>query len=116
MAERKNTEFDRPGGYATPRGATQIQRESAAEMPAADIRLLGDEVAPHVPAKTLTMVRSPGFGSITSDKRPIQARFHCGSSIHCLNLPLLMSRRLILQQARSQTFSRPPTACKLTVS
>ena len=32
------------------------------------------------------------------------------------NLPLLISRRLILQQARSQTLSRPPTACKLTVS
>ena len=32
------------------------------------------------------------------------------------NLPLLISRRLILQQARSQTLSRPPTACKLMVS
>ena len=63
------------------------------------------------------MVRSPGFGSITSDKRPIQARFHCGSSIHCFNLPLTMSRRLILQQARSQTLnSRSPTACKFMVS
>ena len=49
------------------------------------------------------MVRSSGFGSITSDKRPIQARFHCGFSIHYLNLPLTISRRLILQQARSQT-------------
>jgi hypothetical protein len=62
------------------------------------------------------MVRSSGFGSITSDKRPIQARFHCGSSIHYLNLPLTISRRLILQQARSQTLSRPPTACKFMVS
>ena len=49
------------------------------------------------------MVRSSGFGSITSDKRPIQARFHYGSGILCLNLPLPISRRLILQQARSQT-------------
>ena len=32
------------------------------------------------------------------------------------NLPLLISRRLILQQARSQTLSSPPTACKLIVS
>ena len=64
----------------------------------------------------LTMVRSSGFGSITSDKRPIQARFHYGFSIHYLNLPLTISRRLILQQARSQTFSRPPTACKFMVS
>ena len=50
------------------------------------------------------MVRSSGFGSITSDTRPIQARFHYGFDILCLNLPLLISRRLILQQARSQTF------------
>ena len=50
------------------------------------------------------MVRSSGFGSITSDKRLIQARFHCGFSIHYFNLPLTISRRLILQQARSQTF------------
>ena len=50
------------------------------------------------------MVRSSGFGSINSDKRPIQARFHCGFGILYLNLPLPISRRLILQQARSQTF------------
>ena len=62
------------------------------------------------------MVRSSGFGSITSDKRPIQTRFHYGSSSLCLNLPLTISRRLILQQERSQTLSRPPTACKYMVS
>ena len=62
------------------------------------------------------MVRSSGFGSINSDKRPIQTRFRYGSNILCLNLPLPISRRLILQQARSQTLSRPPTACKLMVS
>ena len=50
------------------------------------------------------MVRSSGFGSINSDKRLLQARFHYGYSILCLNLPLPISRRLILQQARSQTF------------
>ncbi len=50
------------------------------------------------------MVRSSGFGSITRDKRPIQARFHYGFSILCFNLPLPISRRLILQQERSQTF------------
>ena len=32
------------------------------------------------------------------------------------NLPLLISRRLILQQARSQALKYPPTACKHTVS
>ena len=70
----------------------------------------------YYPSFNLAMVRSSGFGSITSDKRPIQARFHCGSGILYLNLPLTISRRLILQQARSQTFSRSPTACKLMVS
>ena len=49
------------------------------------------------------MDRSPGFGSVISDKRPIQARFHYGSGMTYLNLPLTTSRRLILQQARSQT-------------
>ena len=62
------------------------------------------------------MVRSSGFGSINNDKRPIQTRFRYGSSIHYLNQPLTISRRLILQQERSQTLSRPPTACKLMVS
>ena len=47
MAESKNTEFDRPGGYATPRGAMQIQAQAAHAMRVADIRLLGDTVSPH---------------------------------------------------------------------
>jgi hypothetical protein len=62
------------------------------------------------------MVRSSGFGSTNSDKRSIQARFHYGSDIFYLNLPLPVSRRLILQQARSQTISRSSTACGLTIS
>ena len=62
------------------------------------------------------MVRSSGFGSITRDKRPIQARFHYGSNIHCLNLPLPISRRLILQQARSQTFNNFIVVLLLLVS
>src|SRR6478736_6829059 len=49
------------------------------------------------------MDRSLGFGSVISDKRPIKARFHCGSSMTYFNLPLTTSRRLILQQARRQT-------------
>ena len=65
---------------------------------------------------TLVMVRSFGFGSINSDERSIKARFHYGSNIKYFNLPLHISRRLILQHARSQTLSRFPTACKLTVS
>ena len=48
--------------------------------------------------------------------RSVKARFHYGFDILCLNLPILISRRLILQHARSQTISRFTTACKLTVS
>ncbi len=63
------------------------------------------------------MVRSPGFGSTTSDLiRPIRTRFRFGFSIACFNLPPAVSRRLILQQAHGQTFNRPPIACKLMVS
>ena len=49
MAERKNTSFDRPGGYAMPRGATHSQRRVAGDMPDADIRLYGDSVEGHKP-------------------------------------------------------------------
>ncbi|MFK7959106.1 MAG: site-specific DNA-methyltransferase [Phycisphaerales bacterium] len=48
MAERKNTDFDRPGGYAMPKGATVVQRKAAAEMTEADVVLLGDRVESHV--------------------------------------------------------------------
>ena len=49
MAESKNTDFDRPGGYANPRGAMQIQAEAADAMRQADIRMLGDTVSGHAP-------------------------------------------------------------------
>lgn len=63
------------------------------------------------PSFILDMVRSPGFGSINSDnKRPFQTRFRFGFSTSCFNLPQLISRRLILQQARGQTLNRPSTA------
>lgn len=68
------------------------------------------------PSFILDMVRSPGFGSINTDYRPIQTRFRFGSSFYCFNLPVPISRRLILQQARGQTLNRPSTACKLMVS
>src|SRR6476620_288426 len=51
------------------------------------------------------MDRSLGFGSVISDiLRRIKARFHFGFNTKYLNLPLTTSRRLILQQARRQTF------------
>ncbi len=42
MTERKSTEFDRPGGYAMPKGAAPVQREAAKALAEADIRLFGD--------------------------------------------------------------------------
>ncbi len=42
MAERKNIDFDRPGGYAMPKGATQVHRRAAKAMIEADVRLYGD--------------------------------------------------------------------------
>jgi len=53
MAERKNVDFARPGGYATPKGAIAVQRGVAGELGAlADrgISMLGDRVPAHVPA------------------------------------------------------------------
>ena len=44
MAEKKNTQFDRPGGYATPTGAGVVQRQAAADVARSGIRLYGDTV------------------------------------------------------------------------
>ena len=68
------------------------------------------------PSFILDMVRSPGFGSNYTDLRSVQTRFRFGSGFFCLHLPVQLTRRLILQQARGQTLNRPPTACKLMVS
>lgn len=68
------------------------------------------------PSFILDMVRSPGFGSINTDLFALfRLAFAVAVAVH-LYLPVLITRRLILQQARGQTFNRPPTACKLTVS
>jgi len=51
MAEKKNIEFDRPGGYAMPKGATQVQRKSVVEVKTAfdagEIKLFGDGASSH---------------------------------------------------------------------
>jgi hypothetical protein len=67
---------------------------------------------------TLPMGSSRGFGSTRSDLRPLQTRFRSGSGCNCLNLPLRVTRRIILQKARRQAGLRPspPTAWKHTVS
>ena len=71
----------------------------------------------------LSMGRSPGFGSISSD---IFAHFRLAFATaphrKCLTTPLKITRRSIMQKVRRQTFSRaspglsPPTACKFMVS
>ena len=49
------------------------------------------------------MGRSPGFASTATDVRPIQTRFPFGSSPEGLNLPLTVTRRVIMQKARDHT-------------
>ncbi len=68
------------------------------------------------PSFILDMVRSPGFGSINCDYRPVQTRFRFGFDLQGLNLPQPITRRLMLQQAHGHSFNRAPIACKLTVS
>lgn len=51
MAERKNTDFDRPGGYAMPKGATQVHRKAAKAMIDADVRLYGDSAKLYQPQR-----------------------------------------------------------------
>ena len=50
---------------------------------------------------TLVMCRSLGFASTPTDnQRPVQARFHSGYASETLNLPVMVTRRFIMQKAR----------------
>ena len=62
------------------------------------------------------MVRSPGFGSIKTDMTPLSDSVSLWLQHFRLNLPVPISRRLILQQAHGHPLNRTPIACKLTVS
>ena len=68
------------------------------------------------------MGSSPGFGSNPCNSiRPIQTRFRYGSASIGLTLLHRLTRRLILQKARHQTFPcehghSPLTACKYAAS
>ena len=68
------------------------------------------------PSFILDMVRSPGFGSVNTDLSPSSDSLSLWLHLFRLNLPVPITRRLILQQARGQTLNRPSTACRLTVS
>lgn len=67
MAEQKNMKFERPGGYAMPTGATQVQRKAVAELLDADIRLLGDQVPTHAPPEGAVI--EPAFQADAPDTR-----------------------------------------------
>ena len=47
MAERKNTEFDRAGGYAAPKGGIAVMREGTSRLRSLPIVLPGDEMPAH---------------------------------------------------------------------
>jgi len=66
VAEQKNLDFDRPGGYAMPRGATQVMRNARRDVMQADIRLLGDRLPARVPSTTHA---EPAFRSDAPDTR-----------------------------------------------
>ena len=69
------------------------------------------------PRFNLPMGRSPGFASTATDVRPIQTWFPSGSSLKGLNLPLTVTRRVIMQKARHHPCKhRALTACRRTVS
>jgi site-specific DNA-methyltransferase (adenine-specific) len=68
MAEQKNMEFDRPGGYATPTGAAHVQRRAARHVVQADIRLYGDSVGAHQPS-SVAKGPSPDYQASTPDTR-----------------------------------------------
>jgi len=67
MAEHKNTKFNRPGGYAMPKGATQVQRKSASALLEAKINLYGDQAPHHQPQSLPTL--SPTFQAPDPDTR-----------------------------------------------
>lgn len=69
MAEQKNLEFDRPGGYALPKGATLVQRRAAAQLVDAEIRLFGDRVPAHESKLGRTASIEPSYRCAEPDTR-----------------------------------------------
>ncbi len=67
MAEQKNLEFDRPGGYAMPKGATQTNRDAAWDVAHADIRLYGDGAEAYEPKSIKNL--KPKFKASKPDTR-----------------------------------------------
>ena len=64
----------------------------------------------------LDMDRSPGFGSMISDSVVLLTlAFASAPDLKSLTLPLIITRRTVLQKVRRRTY-RAPTACKHRVS
>jgi len=79
VAERKRTSgFDRPGGYALPKGATGVLRKAAVELVKADIRMMGDRVPAHVvprgPIKPAHVAGDPDTRLYVGDCRDVLPR------------------------------------------
>jgi site-specific DNA-methyltransferase (adenine-specific) len=67
MAEQKNIDFDRPGGYAMPKGATHVQRKARRDLTAEGvITLYGDAAAAHAPKRQAI---EPAFRKADPDTR-----------------------------------------------
>ena len=66
---------------------------------------------------TLTMRRSPGFGSTNTDLFALlRLGFPTAPALKALTLPVLVTRRLINQKARHHGIASALTACRHTVS
>jgi hypothetical protein len=66
MAERKNTDFDRPGGYATPKGAAHVQRRATSKVAEAGISLYGDGRARSLASRRRSSLTTPTRASTSA--------------------------------------------------
>jgi len=67
MPEQKNTDFDRPGGYAMPKGAAQVYRNAVRELAEANVKLYGDKIEAYEPASIKNI--KPAFSSKKPDTK-----------------------------------------------
>ncbi len=66
MAERKNMQFERAGGYAMPKGGIAVMREGVGRLAALPITLPGDEMPSHEAAAAAI---EPAFAADAPDTR-----------------------------------------------
>jgi hypothetical protein len=70
MAEKKNTQFNRPGGYAQPKGAIAVQKRAAKTLAEAEIKLYGDSLPTQI-ARGMPRAKciNPAFHDSNPDTR-----------------------------------------------